>query len=217
MTQNITTAVNSFINNDFITRKALLKNIVSLRALTRHIINQTNLSDENFDAIMSSIRRYKTTKNQQSEVRLKKSFSNTRVKTRSDITDIRIQKTRKNTLNIGKLNSEIDIEKGDLMRVIQAEQSITLIIDSHNFGKFSNYFSKSDYISLDKGLVEINIQFSLESQETQGILALVTSSLNSDGINIVEIMSSAPELILIVKKSDLIKSLNVLDKMNELA
>jgi aspartokinase len=217
MTQNISNMVNIYINNDFITRKALFKNIVSLRALTRHIIKQTNLSDDNFDAIISAIRRYKTANKQHSDVRLKKIFSNTKVKTRSDITDIRIQKTRKNTQNIGKLNSEIDIEKGDLMRVIQAEQSITLIIDSHNFEKFSNHFTKSDYTSVDKGLVEINIQFSLESKDTLGILALVTSSLNSDGINIVEIMSSAPELILIVKKADLIKSLNVLDKMRELA
>ena len=80
-----------------------------------------------------------------------------------------------------------------------------MIIDEKNLDKFYNIFNKNDIISLDKNLVEINLQFTSESQNIKGIVALVTSSLNAEGITIVEIMSSAPELLIIVKKKGLLK------------
>jgi len=57
MAQNITEQVKSFLDNDFIVRKCLFKNIVSLRALSRHIIGRVGLKDSNLDAVISAIRR----------------------------------------------------------------------------------------------------------------------------------------------------------------
>jgi len=56
----------------------------------------------------------------------------------------------------------------------------------------------------------------LEASKTKGIVALITSSLNAEGINIIEIMSSAPELLILIKKEDLIKALNVIDNLEKL-
>ena len=134
-------------------------------------------------------------------------------KTGGDIVDLRIQKNKKGVENISRLNSVVDVEKGEVIRIIQAEQSITIIIDDKNMDKFNGIFSKSDCISISKKLVEVNLQFSEEAQSVKGIIAIVTSSLNSEGINIVEIMSCAPELLIIVKKEDLIKVLNVVDNL----
>jgi len=217
MTQNISIAVQKFLDNDFIIRKCLLRNILSLRALSRHIIKELELKDSNMDAVISAIRRYKRTEKAESSDKIRKIFSRIKVTTRSSIVDIRVQKNKANMENISKLNSAIDIEKGEIMRIIQAEQSITIIIDDKNLGMFYDIFKKSDCISLDKDLVEINLHFTQESQNIRGIVALVASSLNAEGINIVEIMSSAPELLIIVKKEDLIKMLNVVDNLQGLA
>ena len=89
-------------------------------------------------------------------------------------------------------------------------------MDEKNLDKFYSIFSKSDCISLDKALVEINLQFTEEAQNVKGIVALVTSSLNAEDINIVEVMSSAPELLIIVKKEDLLKALNAVDNLQTL-
>ena len=61
MTQNISDKVSSFLDNDFITRKSLFRNILSLRALSRHIIKKLELKEGNLDAVISAIRRYKKT------------------------------------------------------------------------------------------------------------------------------------------------------------
>lgn len=217
MTQtHIADKVNSFLDNDFIIRKCLFRNIVSLRALSRHIIGKLGLKEKNFDAVVSAIRRYKRIEKEESDEKLKKIFSRIAVKTRSNIVDIRVQKNKRSVESISKLNSIVDIEKGEIIRVIQAEQSITIIIDDKNLDRFYSIFAKTDCISIDKKLVEINLQFTEEAQNVRGIVALVTSSLNVEGINIVEIMSCAPELLIIVKKEDLLKVLSVVDNLQSL-
>ena len=213
MAQNITEQVKGFLDNDFIVRKCLFKNIVSLRALARHIILKVGLKDSNLDAVISAIRRYKREERDESDATLKKLFQKLKVTTRSNIVGIQVQKTRKNLESISQLNSMIGIEKGEIIRVIQAEQSITLIIDDKNLDKFNNIFNKEVYISMTKNLVEVNLQFTEEAQNIKGIVSIVSSSLNAEGINIVEIMSSAPELLLMVKKEDLVKVFNVLDNL----
>lgn len=213
MTQNISDKVSSFLDNDFIIRRCLFKNIISLRALSRHIIRKLELKERNLEAVISAIRRYKKVEKEEADDKLKKLFSKISIKTRSDIVDVRVQKNKRSVEKISKLNYAVDVEKGEVIRVIQAEQSITIIIDNKNFDKFSSIFSKEDIISLDKNLVEVNLQFTGEAQNVKGIVALVTSSLNAEGINIVEIMSSAPELLIIIKKDDLLKVLNVVDNL----
>ena len=214
MTQNnIADKVKTYLDGDFVIRRCLFRNIISLRALSRHLIEKLDLKDKNMDAVISAIRRYKKTEKGEADKSLKKLFLKIAVKTRSDIVDLRVSKNKRSVESISKLNSIVDIEKGEIIRVIQAEQSITIIIDDKNMEKFYNIFNKNDVISIDKKLVEINLQFTEEAQDIKGIVALVASSLNSEGINIVEIMSCAPELLVIIKKDDLLKSLNVIDKL----
>lgn len=217
MTQNISDRVKGFLDNDFIIRKCLFKNIISLRALSRHIIKKSGLKEKNLDAVISAIRRYKRIEKEESDEKLKKLFSKIKVTTRSNIVDIRVQKNKRSVESISKLNSAIDIEKGEIIRVIQAEQSIAIIIDDKNLDKFQNIFHRSDCISIEKKLVEINLQFTGEAQGIKGIVSLVTSSLNAEGVNVVEIMSCAPELLIIVKKEELLKALNVVDCLQSLA
>ena len=216
MTQNISSQIKSFLDNNFIIRKCLFKNIISLRALSRYIIKKLDLKEKNLDAVISAIRRYKRIEKEESNDKLRRIFSEIKVITRSNIVDIRVQKNKRSAENISKINSIVDIEKGEIIRFIQAEQSITIIIDEKNLDKFYNIFNKTDCISIDERLVEINLQFTKESQNIRGIVALVTSSLNAEGVNIVEIMSSAPELLIIVKKEDLLKTLNVVDGLQGL-
>ena len=217
MTQNnIAEQVNTFLDNDFVIRKCLSKNIISLRALSREIIRELGLKENNLDAVMSAIRRYKKTEKEESNEKLKKLFSKLSVKTRSNVVDITLQKNKRSVENISKLNSIVDIEKGEIIIAIQSEQSITIVIDEKNLDKFASISNKSDFISVDKKLVAINLQFTEDARSAKNIIAIVSSSFSAEGINIVEIMSSAPELIIIIKKEDVVKALNVIEKLQEM-
>ena len=213
---NITEQVKVFLDNDFIIRKCLFRNIISLRALSRYIIKTSRLEENNLDAVMSAIRRYKREEKEKTETDIKKVFSNISVKTRSNIVDICIKKRKKILEQLNKINSIVDIEKGEVIRIIQAEEAIRIILDEKNLDKFFNFVSKDYLLSIEKNLIEINLHFTIEAAKTKGIISLITSSLNSEDINIVEIISCAPELLLFIKKDDLIKALNVINHLEKL-
>lgn len=208
--------VKVFLDNDFIIRKCLFRNIISLRALSRYIIKTLDLEEKNLDAVISAIRRYKKEERAKTETELKKLFLKISVKTRSNIVDVCIKKNKKILEQLNKINSVVDIEKGEVIRIVQAEESIRVILDEKNLDKFFDYISKSDCISIEKNLTEINLHFSPEASKTKGVISLISSSLNAENINIVEIISCAPELLIFIKKEDLLKALNVINKLEEI-
>ena len=132
---SIAEQVKAFLDNDFIIRKCLFRNIISLRALSRHIIETLNLEEKNLDAVMSAIRRYKKEERKKTETELKKLFSKVAVKTRSNIVDICLKKSKKILEQLNKINSIVDIEKGEVIRLIQSEEGIRIIIDEKNIDK----------------------------------------------------------------------------------
>ena len=213
---HIAEKVKVFLDNDFIIRKCLFRNIISLRALSRYIIKTMDLEEKNLDAVISAIRRYKKEEKHKSEAELKKLFSKIGVKTRSNIIDICLKKSRRILEQLNKINSIVDVEKGEVIRIIQAEESIRIIIDEKNLDKFFNYFSKTDCISIERNLVEINLHFAPEASKTKGILSLISSSLNAEDINIVEIISCAPELLVFIKKDYLLRALNVKNSLEKI-
>ncbi|NQV08676.1 hypothetical protein HQ529_02355 [Candidatus Woesearchaeota archaeon] len=208
--------VKEYLDTNFIITSCLLMNIISLRALSRHLCKVLDLTEKNLNAVMSAIRRYKQENKIKETHKTKNVFSDISIKTKDNIVDIYLPKNKSVQENIIKFNSVIDFEKGDLLRIIQAEQGIKVIIDEKNLNKFSEIFSKKDFLSIDKNLAEINIQFSPESIYIKGIVSVISSSLNAGNVNILEIMSSAPELIILVANNDLIKSLNTLNNLKEI-
>ena len=213
---NIAEQVKVFLDNDFIIRKCLFRNIISLRALSRYIIKTLDLEEKNLDAVMSAIRRYKREERAKTDAELKKLFSKVGVKTRSNIVDVCLKKSKKILEQLNKINSIVDIEKGEVIRIIQAEEGIRIILDEKNVDKFFNYFSKNDCISIDKNLTEINLHFTSEASKTKGIISLISSSLNAEDVNIIEIISCAPELLIFIKKDDLLKTLNIIDNLEKM-
>ena len=210
----IANKVKTFLDNDFVIRKALSKNIISLRALSRYLCDTLGLDQKNIHAVMSALRRYKKEDKTKRDKELRNVFSKLTIKTRSNIVDICIAKNRVNQENLNKFNSKIDVEKGDVLRMIQAEQGIRLITDEKNLDLFYDIFGKK-YLSLEKGLTEINIQFTKEAAKVSGIVSLITSSLSSEDINLAEIISSAPELLVFIKNSDLLKALQVINNIKD--
>ncbi len=212
---NITEQVNSFLDSDFVIRTCLLKNIVSLRALARHIISTKNLSQKNLDAAISAIRRYKRD-NKQISTKESNPFKKINIKTKDNVVDMYLQKNKEIQNKIGKLHEVINYDKGEILRIIQAEEGIRLIIDEKNLERVTSLFAKQEITSIKKDLAEVILQFFPGAIKTKGIISTVSSSLNAANINIQEIMSSAPELIIILDNKDIICTLTILNNLKNL-
>jgi len=209
MTQ-IADSVNSFLDSDFVTRTSLFRDVISLRALARYFLRQHNLSNSHMDAAVSAIRRYKSTHKQQQKTQ-SNPFKTVRIKTKDNVIDCYLPKNKDVQEKLSHFQNKINFEKGDVLRIIQAEQGIRVIFDEYNLPLYHSLFPKKETITERKKLAEVNLLFTAEAEKTPGIISTISSSLNVGGISITEIMSSAPELILIVSNDDVIPVLKILE------
>lgn len=209
MTQ-INQKVNDFIQKNITIQKALEDDIISLRKLAKHILLQLDLNISNLDAIISAIRRYDTKQSSQNYKIAKNIIKNTKITSKSDIVAIAIEKDDSTYQILPQLFKQINYNKGEVLRIIQAEESIKIIIDKTNFEKITKIIDSKKIITIEKDLSEINLHLEDIATKTPGIISTIFTQLMINDINVMETMSCVPEMILFVKEKDLLKCYSVL-------
>jgi len=207
---NINQEVQKFIDNSPFIKRALSNNLINKRALAYYIIEENQL-DGTVDAIISAIRRYNIEKydnvfiRAQKMVRLSEDLS-----TQSNITRLTLAKNIEIQKLIPKFFSIIQYDQGEVLRIIQADESIKVLINEKNTGKIIGILPKKKITLIDENLAEINLRLNPQAKETPGVLATIANELALNGVNIVEVLSCFPELLLFVGQNDLLKAYNVL-------
>jgi len=191
----------------------LQRELINVRALARHIGKQ--LAERGVysteDAIISAIRRYP--KNSAFKNRFEHAraiVSHSAISTRSHFVNIALIKGREAQEAILKLFSIINFERGEALRIVQGEESIKIIIDEKNLEKSLKVIPKKIIIKMQENLAEINIHLHDEAVKTPGIILVLTTELMLNNINMYEIMSCVPEMLLFVEEKDLLKAYQVL-------
>ena len=191
-------------------RRNMNLGIINTRALAKYLIIEQKL-DTTIDAVTSAIRRYQQSKHDKifdNSLKIIKKTIN--ISTRSGLTEIYLCKDDEIQRLLPKMFDLIQYVRGDVLRIIQANESIRLLIDEKNLEKFKKFFPREKIIHIDINLAEINIYIHPDTQQTPGILAIISSELAIQGINIAEAMTCPPELLFFVREEDLLKAYQVL-------
>lgn len=119
--------------------------------------------------------------------------------------------------NVQKKISEIvpiiNFDRGEVMRVVSGVESIKMILDEKNLDRVLRHFQKSEIIDVTKNLSEITISISREAERRPGIVSKIATEFALNDINLVEIMSCAPELIIVVNEKDSLKAYGLLEEL----
>ena len=129
------------------------------------------------------------------------------------IMEIAVEKNKETQALLSKAVPLVNYEKGEILLIIQGEQSIKLIFNDKNKNKILSLFSKKSILVIQENLAEINIHLSEEAVKTPGILVVLTTELMMHNINIVETMSCVPEMLFFVHQKDIVKSYELLFKL----
>ena len=207
MTQ-IQKQVHEYIERNLIIKNTLEKDLISIRKLARHIAEKIN--SDKYDAIISAIRRYGKNESKNTYETAIKMVKNTKISTKSDIVSIAIEKNHDAQLILPKLFEKIDFSKSEVLRIIQAEEAIKIIIDKKNLEKIEKIIPKQIILKIEKDLAEINLNLDKEAVNTPGIISVIFSELMINNINIMEALSCVPEMLIFVKEKDLLKSYSIL-------
>ncbi|UCF50393.1 MAG: hypothetical protein JSU91_02620 [Thermoplasmatales archaeon] len=207
---NINQEVWRFIDNNPSIKRTMSNGLINRRALANYIIKQMNL-ETTVDAVISSIRRYKIDRNDDMFLSAQNMITRTTdLSTRSNLANVVLSKDTEIQKLIPEFFAIIKYDRGDVLRIIQADESIKVLINEKNLKKILEILPQKKILSIDKNLAEINLHLNNKAKDTPGVLAVITNEIANNGVSIVEVLSCFPELLWFVYQSDLLKAYNAL-------
>jgi len=207
----VTRNTEKIIDHDAAIRKDLARGLINVRALARFV--QLLLGPSaSLDAIISAIHRYRGFLREElkEESRVNALLGRTRLNLRNKVVDITLTNEARVQAKLAELVRLIDFAKGEILRVVQGVESIKLIVDEKNLEKVLESFNKAEVISILRDLSEIIASFPKEAEKTPGIVAKIATELSLNDINLTEILSCAPELILVVSEKEGLRAYQVI-------
>jgi len=203
-----------FLDNSPCVRRDLSRGLINARALAKYIL-KTQKMDATLDATISAIRRYEFDQQGDIFITARKLISQTvNLSTRSGLAEISLVKDDDVQRSLPELFDIIDYARGEVLRIIQATESIKLLVDEKNLENITELFPKDKILKIDRNLAEINMHMHPRMITTHGILAVMANELAINGINIMEVMSCLPEMLLFVKEEDVLNAYQVLYQLS---
>jgi aspartokinase len=203
-----------FLDNSPCIRRDLSRGLINARALAKYIL-KTQKMGATLDATISAIRRYEFDQQGDIFITARKLIGQTvNLSTRSGLAEISLIKDYDIQRSLPELFEIIDYARGEVLRVIQATESIKLLIDEKNLENITELFPKDKILKIDRNLAEINMHMHPKMITTHGILAVMANELAINGINIMEVMSCLPEMLLFVREEDVLNAYQVLYQLS---
>lgn len=210
---NIVQTVWKIIDEDPSIKRELSRHLLNTSALARYIIKEKKV-DSTLDAVISAIRRYQVDKFTDIFSPAAKLLGQTiNISTKSNLAEIALLKDADVQRILPRVFDVISYIRGDVLRIMQANESIRLLIDEKNMERVFNLFPKNKIIAKEKNLAEITIYIHPQMQKTPGILSILANELALHNINIVEVMTCPPEMLFIVHQKDFQNTSNVIHNL----
>ncbi|MBN2066514.1 MAG: hypothetical protein JW771_06880 [Candidatus Thermoplasmatota archaeon] len=199
-----------FLDSNPCIKQELSRGLINARALAKYILKQEKL-DTSLDAIISAIRRYEVGKKDDVfNIAAKLIGQTVNLSTRSGLAEISLIKDEEVQHLLPELFSLIEYVRGEVLRVMQANESIRVLVDEKNLEGVMELFPKGKILKVETQIAEINMNMHPKMQTTHGILAVIANELAINNINIIEMMSCFPEMLFFVKEKDVLKAHQVL-------
>ena len=216
MTKNVSDLVKrvtKILNDEPCIRLNMKRGLINIRALARYIINEKKV-DATLDAVISIIRRYHLKERYDIFEKARSALKNiVSISAKNQLVAITLVKDEETQQILPKLFSIIHYNQGDVLRIIQADQSIKIFVDRKNLDKIKGFFPEDKILGKVSNLAEINIHVNPEDQMPPGVCAVITNELAVNNINIIEGMSCYPESLWFVDENAVTKAYDVICKL----
>lgn len=210
---NITKEIWRYIDLDPNVRIGLLRGYINRRSLALYLIKQHRI-DESINAVLSAIRRY------EHKVPIKQGFNQAlelietaTMSSKNGIVSISLERGEEVEKRLPELISTIGVAKHHVLRLIHANESLKLIIDKKNLDKVKKIIPENKIRKIEGNLAEVTVHMVEKTWTAPGVASILTTELFTHGVNIYEIMSCIPEIILFFKEDDLMKAYTVLHNL----
>jgi aspartokinase len=209
----IVRVVSKFLDNEPYIRQNMNLGLINIRALAKFIIKEKKI-DAKLDAVVSAIRRFKLDENDEIFPAAYKMLYHTKsISTRSKLVELSLVKGTEVQSVLPKIFTILNHDRGDILRIIQANETVKLIVDGRNLQQVQTLFPQDKILATTRNLAEINMNIHAEFQATAGVLAVTANALAINKINVIECMTCPPELLWFINEEDILKAYDVIRRI----
>jgi aspartokinase len=209
---NIVQQVWKELDNSPHIKRCMSQGLVNTTALARYLLRNKNVQGT-LEAVSSAIRRYQLDLYDELFTTANAIIGLGSLSTKSKLANIALIKDTEVEELLPKIFSIIQYNRGDVLRIIQADEAIKILVNEKNLEKIKALFPKSKILKIDRNLAEINMHLHPEAVNTPGIIAVLSNELALGGVNVMEAMSCVPEMLWFVREKDILKAYNILYQM----
>lgn len=212
MTRNLSLLLENFFTKNPDIREARNKGLVNRRALAKYIIEKEHLDVNRYEALVTALRRFEVESVTEESLRIIKDIN---ISTKSKIAIVYLEKSEDVLRNVLKITKTINFNKNETLKFVQGSLSFKIFIDDSKIKDLKELFSKNDILKVQHNIAELNLIFPSKAPQVRGIIAYLTSELSINKINITEMITGDPELIIYVKEEDLLKTYETIKRLME--
>lgn len=205
--------VQKLVNERVFIQEAMRKGIISYGSLAKQLkpeIEEELDKEVKNHAIVMALRRYSE---KLKEIHKTPSFDySSEIILKTDICDISVLRSPTLFNRLKKLYDIVNFESGDFINIIHGRWEVGIMTNERYREKTLNFLKEEKVLNVERNLVALTLTFSQNYFYTPGVIFNIVRNLAWENINILEMVSSNPELTLILAKKDAVRGYNAIEK-----
>ncbi len=209
---NVTKEVQKYLAHDIAIQKGLANGLINMSALAKQLKNAYKL-EGSIDGIVSAIRRFDAKKAYNAHSSLvRHTFTGATISTKTNLAAAEIRGRKKITKCLSKIKDIINLDRGEVLRLVKGNARMRVIMDQDKIPTLTDSIPEIKEAYFKKNLVEMIVSTNprVNIDETKGVIAKISNELSMNDINIIEVIFSAPDVLVYVHQKDYMKAHNAL-------
>ncbi|MFH1276747.1 MAG: hypothetical protein ABIH82_06570 [Candidatus Woesearchaeota archaeon] len=188
------------------------KGLINRRSLARHLIKEGIAKGNQFEALVAMLRRFdfKYIKEKNKDL-----FKNTKINIKDKIIIFDFEKEKELVKKLDKLIANTNYDKGDTLKIVVGSSNIKVFVDQEKEEKIKEFLDSFKLKKKYKNISEVSMVFPDESINEKGVLSTVTKELTVNDINITELLTASPELLIYIDEKFVLKAYEVLKRLQK--
>ncbi len=208
---SVAKTVRDYIDRHPVVRDALAMDLINLSALSRRIMDETGLTQE--EAVLVACRRHQSRKQTGDyEAGIRRVLTRSQLEVRNRVAVLTLRSSWKLFARLEKMINKLH-GRNHPTHLLHGSEAITVITDESILGEIEALLEDDDVIRRRTGLVQLNLRSPDVVEDVPGILAFVASSLARQGINFIDVISCHKDNMFLVEEKDLIAAFQVLNPL----
>jgi signal recognition particle subunit SEC65 len=185
--------------------------LINRRSLARYLIKHKIAEKGQLEAVIAMLRRFEFSR----VTHPKDMFPKTKINIKDRIVILDFQKEKELIQKLERLIERTNYDRGDTLKIVVGSASVKVFLDQENETKVKDLTEKFTLSGRLSDISEISMMFPDEAIRERGILSTVTRELAVNDINISELLTATPELLIYLKENHVLKAYDILKRLQK--